>query len=96
MSKDHSLESRARIEKDSQGKSHRVICDPDLLELADILNTPVHQMYLKSMEKVFRQICNTVVENDGIKFDNESIAISMIREEAFYDGVRVNHTRDPR
>jgi molybdopterin/thiamine biosynthesis adenylyltransferase len=51
MSKDHSLESRARIEKDSQGKSHRVICDPDLLELADILNTPVHQMYLKSMEK---------------------------------------------
>ena len=44
---------------------------------------------LKSMEKVFRQICNTVVENDGIKFDNESIAISMIREEAFYDGVRV-------
>lgn len=29
MPKDHSLESRARIEKDSQGKSHRVICDPD-------------------------------------------------------------------
>ncbi len=44
---------------------------------------------LKSMEKVFRQICDTVVENDGIRFDNESIAVSMIREEAFYDGVRI-------
>lgn len=51
MPKGHSLESRARIEKDCQGKSCRVICDQDLLELADILNVPLHQMYLQSMEK---------------------------------------------
>ncbi|MGM0655408.1 MAG: HesA/MoeB/ThiF family protein [Thermodesulfobacteriota bacterium] len=51
MPKDHSLESRARIEKDCQGKSCRVICDQDLLALADILNVPLHQMYLQSMEK---------------------------------------------
>lgn len=51
MPKGHSLESRARIEKDSQGKSHRIIYDHDLLELADILNTSVHQVYLQSMEK---------------------------------------------
>lgn len=44
---------------------------------------------LKSLQRVFRQICDTTVENDGIEFDNESIALSMIREEAFYDGVRV-------
>ncbi len=44
---------------------------------------------LKTMEKVFRQICGTIVEKDGIIFDNESIAVSMIREEAFYDGVRI-------
>lgn len=51
MPKGHSLESRARIEKDCQGKSCRVICDQDLGELADILNIPLHQMYLQSMEK---------------------------------------------
>lgn len=51
MPKDHSLESRVRIEKDGQGKSYRVICDQDLWELADILNIPLHQVYLQSMEK---------------------------------------------
>ncbi len=51
MPKDHSLESRARTEKDCQGKRFRVISDQDLWELADILNIPLHQVYLQSMEK---------------------------------------------
>lgn len=51
MPTDHSLESRARIEKDSRGESCRVICEQDLLELSQILNIPLHQMYLQSMEK---------------------------------------------
>ena len=51
MPKDHSLESRARIEKDVRGKGRQVICDQDLLELSQILNIPLHQMYLQSMEK---------------------------------------------
>ena len=51
MPTDHSLESRARIEKDGRGESCRVICEQDLLELSQILNIPLHQMYLQSMEK---------------------------------------------
>lgn len=51
MPKDRSLESRARIEQDGRGKSCRVICEQDLLELSQILNIPLHQMYLQSMEK---------------------------------------------
>jgi len=51
MPKDHSPESRARIEKDGRGKNRQVICDQDLLELSQILNIPLHQMYLQSMEK---------------------------------------------
>lgn len=51
MSGNDSLASRARLRKDCQGKSCRVISDQDLLELARILNIPLHQMYLLSMEK---------------------------------------------
>ena len=51
MPRGHSLASRARIEKDCQGKSYRVICDQDLWEPAAILNIPLHQVYLQSMEK---------------------------------------------
>ncbi|MCG8551490.1 MAG: ThiF family adenylyltransferase [Desulfobacterales bacterium] len=45
------IEARARIVKDGQGKSLQAIGDQDLLNLADILKIPLHQVYLQSMEK---------------------------------------------
>nr|WP_320194125.1 HesA/MoeB/ThiF family protein [uncultured Desulfobacter sp.] len=51
MPANDSFESRARIEKDSQGKSRQVIGDNDLLNLADILKIPLNKVYQQSMEK---------------------------------------------
>ncbi len=45
------IEARTRVVKDGQGKSREVIGEKDLLDLADILKIPLHQVYLQSMEK---------------------------------------------
>nr|WP_319392758.1 ThiF family adenylyltransferase [uncultured Desulfobacter sp.] len=45
------LESRARIKTDGRGKDRQVIGDKDLLDVAQILNIPLYQVYVKSMEK---------------------------------------------
>jgi predicted nucleotidyltransferase component of viral defense system len=41
------------------------------------------------LKAVFREICNTVVDPDGLIFNTESIAISEIREEQDYEGQRI-------
>lgn len=41
------------------------------------------------LTKVFREICQTKVEDDGIVFDEASIAINEIREDQEYEGQRV-------
>lgn len=46
-----SLESRVLLGKIGQEKSCRVIREQDLLELAEIRHTPLHQVYLDCMEK---------------------------------------------
>jgi molybdopterin/thiamine biosynthesis adenylyltransferase len=51
MSTEHLLKSRARIKIDGQGKDRQVIGDKDLVDVADILNIPLYQVYVKCMEK---------------------------------------------
>jgi molybdopterin/thiamine biosynthesis adenylyltransferase len=51
MSIEHLLKSRARIKIDGQGKDRQVIGDKDLVDVADILNIPLYQVYVKCMEK---------------------------------------------
>jgi len=59
----------------------RTTMDLDLLGLGN----PAME-YLK---KVFEDIADTKIENDGIVFDKTSIYVTQIREESVYDGVRV-------
>jgi len=42
------------------------------------------------MENIFRRICRMDVANDGLTFDEKSIRVVAIREEAEYHGRRVN------
>ncbi len=44
---------------------------------------------MENLRQVFQQICDTEIENDGLKFDKESVTVTQIREESVYDGVRV-------
>lgn len=43
----------------------------------------------ENLRQVFRQICETEIEDDGLLFDKESVTVAQIREESVYDGVRV-------
>ena len=51
MSIEQLLASRAQIKTDGQGKDRQVIGDKDLLDVAQILNIPLYQIYVKSMEE---------------------------------------------
>ena len=51
MSSEHLLASRAQIKTDGQGRAQQVIGDKDLSDVAEILNIPLYQVYVKSMEK---------------------------------------------
>jgi len=42
-----------------------------------------------NLSRVFRQICEVEIADDGLTFDKESITATPIREESVYDGVRV-------
>jgi len=44
---------------------------------------------MENLKYVFKQICKTEIENDGLVFDIENIIATPIREESVYDGVRV-------
>jgi hypothetical protein len=39
---------------------------------------------------IFKEICNTAVEDDGLRFDAESVRAERITEDADYQGIRVN------
>ena len=39
---------------------------------------------------IFKEICNTAVEDDGLPFDAESVRAERITEDADYQGIRVN------
>jgi hypothetical protein len=43
----------------------------------------------QNLREVFQAICRSVVEDDGVIFDANSVTAEAIREEAIYDGVRV-------
>lgn len=64
------------------GKPHRATRDVDLLGFG----TPD----LGRLAMVFREICEAAVEDDdGLRFDGDSIHAAPIRADAVYDGVRV-------
>ncbi len=45
---------------------------------------------LERLEKVFTVICNTSVEDDGVRFNPDTIRVVRIRDVAEYQGVRVH------
>jgi len=64
------------------GASARPTMDIDLLARAD--NEP------EVITLIFRDICGTSCEEDGMHFDAESLAAIRIKEDARYSGVRLN------
>ncbi len=63
------------------GKPHRATRDLDLLGFGD----PA----VDRVREVFVEVLALDVSDDGVRFDLESIAVSLIREEQEYGGVRV-------
>ena len=45
-----------------------------------------------AIEVVMRDVCNVVVESDGLKFDSATVQGRKIKEDADYEGVRVKFT----
>jgi len=60
---------------------HRPTRDVDLLGRGD--PSPDRLVH------VFRGVCGSAVEDDGLVFDTESIRAERIKEDAEYEGVRV-------
>lgn len=44
---------------------------------------------LENVTRIFREICEIEIEDDGLTFDAESVTATSIREESVYEGVRV-------
>jgi len=63
-------------------QAHRPTRDADFLSQGE--NDPVR------LEAAFKQVCTTPVANDGLLFDPESVTAQRIKEDADYEGVRVN------
>ncbi len=63
---------------------HRPTRDLDLLGFGDPSADP--------MTAVFREICATPVEDDGITFDSKAVRVQQIREEMEYGGLRLSTT----
>jgi predicted nucleotidyltransferase component of viral defense system len=63
------------------GEPHRPTRDLDLLGSGD--NSITH------LVKVFKTICQTAVENDGLEFLEETVQGEQIREDQEYEGVRI-------
>lgn len=59
----------------------RTTLDIDLLGFTD--NSLDH------LEHITRTVCETTVEEDGIRFDLENIRVERIKEDADYEGVRI-------
>jgi hypothetical protein len=63
-------------------KPHRPTQDLDLLGFG---SPSIERLVL-----VFRELCITEVEPDGLAFDPESVIARTIREDSVYDGIRLN------
>jgi hypothetical protein len=63
---------------------HRPTRDADLLGFGE--NTEAHLM------EVFQDVCRLAVEDDGLRFDPQSVQAGAIREEMEYGGIRVRLT----
>jgi len=68
------------------GVAQRVTRDADLLGFGD--------SSIPALQRTFREICATEVEDDGVQFDLESIRAEEIRARAEYAGVRVELRAD--
>ncbi|MBN2723151.1 MAG: nucleotidyl transferase AbiEii/AbiGii toxin family protein [Deltaproteobacteria bacterium] len=44
---------------------------------------------MENIKKVFKEICETHIEDDGLIFNIESIEVLQIREKSIYEGVRI-------
>jgi hypothetical protein len=44
---------------------------------------------VENLSRIFRQICEIEIADDGLIFDKDSVMVTPIREESVYDGVRV-------
>ena len=62
-------------------QTHRPTRDADFLSKGD--NSP------ERFQKIFQEICNVAVEDDGIVFDPHSVKAEQIKENEDYQGVRV-------
>lgn len=62
-------------------KPHRPTQDVDLLGSGDPSS--------ERLTTVFRDICNTTVEPDGLVFDPATVDVQPIRKDSVYDGMRV-------
>jgi len=63
-------------------QAHRPTRDADFLSQGE--NDPVR------LEAAFKEVCTTSVADDGLVFDPESVTAQRIKEDADYEGVRVN------
>ncbi len=63
---------------------HRPTRDADLLGFGE--STEAH------LVEVFRDVCQVEVEDDGLRFDPQSVVAGAIREEMEYGGIRVRLT----
>ncbi len=63
------------------GRPHRPTKDLDLLGFGDVS--------ARELQNVFRDICQTEVEPDGMEFKADSIQINEIREDLEYPGQRI-------
>ena len=44
---------------------------------------------IETLETIIREVCNTEVDDDGLRFDANTVAGSRIKEEADYQGIRI-------
>lgn len=61
--------------------SHRPTQDLDLLGVGDLT--------ANSLRRIFEDVCEMPVENDGVEFNKELITITEIREAEIYQGLRI-------
>ena len=59
----------------------RATMDLDLLSSGD--SSP------ENLARIFAQVCEVKIADDGLRFDKNAIEATPIREEAIYDGVRI-------
>jgi hypothetical protein len=62
-------------------QTHRPTRDADFLSLGD--NNP------ERLQRIFQEICVLPVQDDGLRFDPESVRVGRIKEDEDYEGLRV-------